>query len=522
MSKTTLRWGSVCLLTTISSAAWAQATAPATADPATKDKTNTADATATGSTSISFGSDASTAASSSNSASSDAKNAPAEAKPEDKPLQDPAPAQAQEPNKSWMSQHLPIDGMFELGAGLGLLFPSSSHNFRVQSAPQQKIGSATELFVRAAWLPIRYAGIESDWSIGFASTADDKASNPWSIRFHAIGQLPLWRITPFALIGFGRMGNISNSLGSDGDPLFHYGVGAKVYLTDSMLMRLDIRDNMTQKYAATDGTLTHSPELMVGVSMTLGRPSAAAQPLPCPKEDSDGDGLVDAKDKCPNEAADSRDGCPVLDTDKDGVLDDTDKCVDVPGVAPTGCPADADDDGIVDDKDKCPKEKGPAPEGCPLDKDSDNDGIIDSKDKCPAEAENKNGYEDSDGCPDIIPEKIKEFTGIIQGITFDHNKATIRPTSKPTLDKAAAVLKEFTALRVAISGHTDNTGARDKNVQLSKDRADSVKKYLGDQGITADRIETRGAGPDEPVDSNASAAGRERNRRIEFKLIAEK
>lgn len=525
MSKMTMRWGSLCLLVSISSTAWSQtdtaATAPAPADPATRD------AATTGEASLSFGTGTAAAASASDdTANATATDAAADTAA-DPAIDSASPVDGRQQETtvqngdSWMQKHLPVDGMFELGAGLGLLFPSSDHNFRLESAAQQKIGSATELFVRAAWLPIRYAGIETDWAIGMASTADDAQSHPWGIRFHAIGQLPLWRITPFALVGFGRMGNVSNSLGSDGDPLFHFGAGAKVYLSDSVLMRLDLRDNLTQKYAATDGTLTHSPELLIGVSMTLGRPSGPAQPMSCPREDSDGDGLVDAKDRCPNEAGEGRDGCPVLDTDNDGVLDDADQCVDVPGVAPTGCPADADEDGIADEKDKCPHEKGPAPDGCPLDKDSDNDGIIDSKDQCPQEAENKNGFEDTDGCPDVIPEKIKEFTGIIQGITFDHNKATIRPASKPTLDKAAAVLKEFPALRVAISGHTDNTGTREKNVQLSKDRADSVKKYLGEQGITEDRIETRGAGPDEPVDSNATAAGRERNRRIEFKLITE-
>jgi OOP family OmpA-OmpF porin len=209
----------------------------------------------------------------------------------------------------------------------------------------------------------------------------------------------------------------------------------------------------------------------------------------------------------------------VPDTDQDGILDDADKCISVPGVAPDGCPPDADGDGIVDKDDQCPKERGEAPTGCPAPKDTDGDGIVDPNDKCPKEAENKNGYEDTDGCPDVIPEKIKQFTGVIQGITFEHNKAAIRPTSKPTLDKAAAVLKEFSQLRIAISGHTDNTGTREKNVQLSTERAESVKKYLVEQGIDASRVETRGAGPDEPVDSNATPAGRERNRRIEFKLL---
>jgi OOP family OmpA-OmpF porin len=422
-------------------------------------------------------------------------------------------------SESWFSKHLAVDNLFEIGAGLGLLFPSSNHNFRLESAPQQKIDSAAELFIRAAWLPIRFAGIEAEAAVGATKTNDDVQSYPWAIRAHAIGQLPFWRITPFALVGLGRMGNVSNRLGMDGDPLFHFGAGAKLFLTDDLLMRLDLRDNMTQKYNAEDGTLTHSPELLVGVSMTLGRPT---KPLAsCPSEDSDGDGIVNTQDKCPNVSGPARDGCPILDSDRDGVRDDDDKCPDTQGVAPTGCPADTDEDGFVDENDKCPKLKGDAPDGCPSDKDSDADKILDSKDKCPNEAENQNGYEDQDGCPDVIPERIKAFTGIIQGITFDHNKATIRPESKPTLESSVAVLKEYPTLRVLISGHTDTTGPRDKNVLLSQERAEAVKKYLVAEGVEPNRVETRGVGPDEPVDTNASAAGRARNRRIEFKLIVE-
>ena len=87
------------------------------------------------------------------------------------------------------------------------------------------------------------------------------------------------------------------------------------------------------------------------------------------------------------------------------------------------------------------------------------------------------------------------------------------------LDKSAAVLIEFPSLRVLITGHTDNTGTREKNVQLSKGRAEAVKTYLVGKGIEPSRIETKGAGPDEPIDSNVTAAGQQRNRRIEFKLI---
>lgn len=500
MSKMSLRYSALFALLSATSSLFAQtaATESAEAKPAADTNANAQ---------LSFGSD--TGANTDATASTAPASSAAPAKP------------AAAPKSGWMSRHLPVNGMFELGTGLGILFPSANHNLQLERLPHQEINTAAEAFVRAAWLPLKYVGIEGEAAVGASSTKDDDVqSYPWALRAHVLGQLPLWRITPFALVGFGKLGNVSNQMGADSDPLFHFGGGAKVYLTDTALMRLDIRDNMTQKNNASDGTLTHSPELMLGVSVTLGRPDKKqVETKVCAPEDTDGDGLVDRADKCPAVAGNGRDGCPIADTDGDGVLDDADKCLDVPGVAPDGCPADSDGDGILDKDDQCPKEKGEAPTGCPAPKDSDGDGIVDANDKCPKEPETKNGFEDTDGCPDVIPEKIKAFTGVIQGITFDNNKATIRAPSKPTLDKAAAVLKEFPSLRVAISGHTDNAGTRDKNVKLSKDRAESVKKYLVEQGVEESRIETRGAGPDEPVDSNATAAGKERNRRIEFKLI---
>ena len=88
------------------------------------------------------------------------------------------------------------------------------------------------------------------------------------------------------------------------------------------------------------------------------------------------------------------------------------------------------------------------------------------------------------------------------------------------MDEAAGVLNQYPDMRVAISGHTDNVGERKKNVDLSQQRADAVKQYLVSRGVGKERIDTRGAGPDEPLADNKQAAGRQKNRRIEFKLLS--
>ncbi|MNV26795.1 putative lipoprotein YiaD precursor [compost metagenome] len=105
----------------------------------------------------------------------------------------------------------------------------------------------------------------------------------------------------------------------------------------------------------------------------------------------------------------------------------------------------------------------------------------------------------------------------IKNLEFDLGKATIRSTSYATLNKVAALLIEKN-FSLKLAGHTDNTGSRELNMRLSKERAESVKAYLVSQGANASRIEATGYGPDQPIASNKNAAGRQQNRRVEFTL----
>ena len=133
--------------------------------------------------------------------------------------------------------------------------------------------------------------------------------------------------------------------------------------------------------------------------------------------DKDGDGIKDNVDKCPNDPEDKdgfqdEDGCPDPDNDGDGLFDKVDQC-----------PNDAEDKDGFQDEDGCP------------DPDNDGDGVLDAADKCPNQPETKNGYQDDDGCPDEIPAKIKQFTGVIQGINFKVSSAETgcgRPRGGPS------------------------------------------------------------------------------------------
>jgi OOP family OmpA-OmpF porin len=432
-----------------------------------------------------------------------------------------------------MKRYRPKGMHLELGVFLGLFNPSEQHSFVVGTQPRQAYDTAFELGARAGFYPLAALGLEGEIAVMPSGTADGQGATFLMPRAHLIGQLPLFSVQPFVLLGAGRMSVDSDALGQDTDPGVYWGGGVKVPFADFAMARLDLRDIMTA--SRNGGSRPHHFEALLGVSFNLFGEhedsdgdgfinldddcprKCGVAPDGCPSVDSDGDGFTDDVDRCPKEAGVAPDGCPIRDQDGDGLLDPEDKCPTVAGAAPTGCP-DTDGDGFVDPDDKCPTEAGVAPDGCPL-RDTDGDGILDKDDKCVDQPETVNGFEDDDGCPDELPDIVKQFSGVIEGIEFDFGKDTIRKNSTAVLDKAAQVLLDYPSLKLSISGHTDNVGTREKNLDLSQRRADSVRAYLVGKGVPEDRLTTRGAGPDEPREDNKTAAGRQKNRRIEFEIV---
>jgi outer membrane protein OmpA-like peptidoglycan-associated protein len=255
------------------------------------------------------------------------------------------------------------------------------------------------------------------------------------------------------------------------------------------------------------------------------REKCAPQVVVLGPRDTDGDGIPDNIDKCPLEPEDKdgfqdEDGCPDPDNDQDGIPDKTDKCPNDPedkdGFEDAdGCPdPDNDKDGILDKDDKCPNEAGPKEnDGCP-DKDTDGDGIVDRLDKCPLEP----GPPGSDGCPQkfklivVTNEKIE----LKQKIFFATDKTQILPRSFAMMNEVTEALKQRPSIRVRIEGHTDSRGTHEHNMTLSQGRANSVRQYLVDHGVDPTRMDSIGYGPDRPLATNKTAAGREMNRRVEF------
>ena len=157
--------------------------------------------------------------------------------------------------------------------------------------------------------------------------------------------------------------------------------------------------------------------------------------------------------------------------------------------------------------------------------------MLDANDKCPTEPETKNGFQDEDGCPDELPTKLKQFTGVIQGINFRVGDSALQSSSNVTLDKAVAVLKEFGDLKMEIQGHTDNQpikagGKFADNQALSQARAETVRTYFVSKGIDEARVTAKGYGDSVPVEDPKALTGgklnaaRAKNRRVEFKLVS--
>lgn len=227
----------------------------------------------------------------------------------------------------------------------------------------------------------------------------------------------------------------------------------------------------------------------------------------CPL-DRDGDGVPDYQDDCPDEPGSPQlNGCP--DRDGDGIADKDDDCPDVPGLAKfNGCP-DTDEDGVPDPKDKCPD----TPKGCPVDEDgcpldSDGDGVIDCEDKCPTEP----GPASNQGCPDWQ-------TLEIPNILFDFDKSTLRPEGMEELDKLVGQLQSSKEYEIEVGGHADSIGTDEYNMGLSERRAQAVVKYLLSKGINNAYVSSNYYGESDPEVPNTSPSNRQLNRRVEFETL---
>ncbi len=400
--------------------------------------------------------------------------------------------------------------------------------------------------------------LNENWSLEAVYTRTNADGDPSSATDSTIetyrldGLYHLWpkgKLVPYLAAGLGAITSDPDNGSSCEHLLVDYGVGVKYFILDDLIaLRADVRHLLD--FPEPDNSLQYS----VGLTFQLGRPAPKAEPISAPEPkpavvplDSDGDGVVDSSDRCPNTptgVAVDNNGCP-LDSDKDGVYDYLDKCPGTPAGTPVdvnGCPLDSDKDGVYDQFDKCPgTPAGVAVDrnGCPLD--TDGDGVYDYLDKCPGtpagapvdadgcplDSDKDGVFDYLDQCPDTPPGVSVDAHGcpttLTLRINFGHDSSKVGPEYDGEIAKAAQCINEYPGNIVYIDGHTDSSGAAEYNQKLSVQRATAVKNRLIEKfAIPAARMTARGFGEDKPVASNDTAAGRSLNRRVEVACGAKK
>jgi len=364
----------------------------------------------------------------------------------------------------------------------------------------------------------------------------------------ALANLPLGRSAHLILkAGYGRTGYGScpavsvpgsGPCGSAG--VIQGGIGTRIALTPTLFMRYDATVNRSLT------TLKFSNvALQGGVSLMLGsrplvdsdgdgvydrgdrcpdtRLGSLVDKRGCPT-DQDGDGVADGLDRCPNTqqgAAVDDAGCS-QDTDGDGYLDGVDQCPDTPKgalVDHTGCPSDSDHDSVLDGLDRCPDTPAGAAVdalGCPGD--SDADGVFDGLDECPDTR--RLVPVDVHGCPTEPepPSTPLDLTWILPGSVWELRGSELAPTALPALDSVVAVLEAEPRALVEVNGFAYDRLVPADNTRLSQIRAEVVRDYLVAKGVDVSRITAVGRGSEPLLDPGNTEEARTRNRRVEIRV----
>ncbi len=462
-------------------------------------------------------------------------------------------------------------GDYELGLFAGVAFPDDYGDGIQRLKPDDDVVygvRAGRFFSEIGSFELSYQQLTADaFSLGSPVDLDVNSIRANVLANFLAGQ----SVRPFITFGLGREMTEVDGLFNDEDWGLNAGGGVRWFFNDTFGLRVDGRLVRT-KISGPLNDYQMNVEGTVGATWAFGG---------TPPADSDGDGVNDRKDRCPDTPrgakVDER-GCP-LDGDGDGVADGLDRCPDTPAGVPVdadGCPKDSDGDGVHDGDDRCPDTPRGAlvdARGCPKDSDddgvydgidkcpdtpsgtkvdargctldSDGDGVVDSKDRCPdtprgtkVDAKGCPADSDGDGVPDSrdrcpgtprgtkVDEKGcqvlfegEQKTLVLEGVNFEFDRDVLTPEARAILDRVAGSLREWPEIRVEVSGHTDSKGAEAYNLRLSSGRAAAVREYLVGKGIDRSRLVSKGYGESSPIAGNDTEANRLRNRRVELKRL---
>lgn len=270
-------------------------------------------------------------------------------------------------------------------------------------------------------------------------------------RLDALFYLDQGRLAPYLVAGIGD-GEFSPINGETADDSFaNLGLGFKYAVSERFAFRGDARLMQGLDDSQTDYLAG------VGFTFNFGESSSSYTPVTKAPKDSDNDGVYDSQDDCPGTAA--------------------------------GVEVDA--------------------MGCEVVKDSDSDGVVDSIDECPdTEAGAK---VNAVGCYEALTESVS----VQLSVKFATNSANVVSTSLAEIEKVADFLRSYPQATATIEGHTDSDGSAAYNKDLSQRRADAVRQlFIDEHGVDPDRLIAIGYGEEQPIASNATAAGKAENRRV--------
>jgi OmpA-OmpF porin, OOP family len=323
------------------------------------------------------------------------------------------------------------------------------------------------------------------------SDHDGPAGNDLTLQTASLSLLrvsaPESRASPYLVFGAGWQRQDPDTGGSDTSLALDYGLGFLADLTSGQTRKLQLRGELKGRRAFNAIGSEEAVDYIAGIGLQFMWGGTPAREEPLPVADSDGDGVPDDADKCPDTA---------------------------PGTAVNaeGCEPDSDGDGVTDAADKCPGTAAGSKvdsSGCEIDEDADDDGVADAADRCAGTPAGTRV--DANGCP--ITKEIR-----LERIFFDTGLATLRAESAETLDFAVRTLNANPELVIEVAGHTDNRGPDALNLDLSERRAQAVLDYLRDRGVK-NQMTAKGYGESEPIADNATAAGRQENRRVVLRVL---
>ena len=349
------------------------------------------------------------------------------------------------------------------------LIPDDGYNADPTTGPGIAVGYS---FTDNWMVEAMYADQETDYNIGGITGHDDLKLGFIDLLYAPDAGESKWR--PFLLVGAGQAEYNYDSVTKDNDDTtVALGFGVFRRISEHVSFRGDFRG----LHGSDEGGF--APMLNLGLTGFLGGAPTA------PPVDTDGDGVPDINDKCPNTP-------PGVDVGADG------------------CELDSDGDGVVDSKDACPDTpKGVSVDsrGCPLD--SDGDGVPDYLDECPDSE--KGAKVDEKGCYVELDETVT----IDLNLEFDTNSAELRTAHYSEIQRVVNFLIQYPTANAVIEGHTDSSGAESYNQALSERRAKSVMEDLISRGnVRASRLSSAGFGESRPIASNDTATGKQKNRRV--------